>query len=233
MEAIREGTYIPKNETVAVKPDRPHVNAPNMMKRHRNDVEFHHPQHKNSTKNHTIDQRVDSAEITDPKTLKRILESLNQKTAKKERNNTSNSVKVKKQEDDGDNNPHMHRESTIAKGETGNVHFLNASSNNSEEVLSEVLDKIQQLGADRGNVVLDKLNKRLRNEDVMEIRDRLEDEDELLDVKGRHYAKPPVNYNDNIDKARRRKRELILSTAMAARLTQNDEENDAAVEEVS
>lgn len=98
MEAIREGTYIAptKNET------RPQVNTPNMMKRHRNDVEFHHPQHKNTTKNHTIDNRVDSAEITDPKMLKKILESISQKSTKKERNSTTTSTTKKQEEEDDD-----------------------------------------------------------------------------------------------------------------------------------
>lgn len=225
MEAIREGTYIPKNDSTNIEISR--ANRPNEMKRHRQGVEFHHPKHQNSTKNHTLQNQVDTTDVTDPEVLKKILNSISLKTNKKE-----SRAKEERKEEDNDPAHHVHRNSTIAKGEQQNFAFLNISnSSDSEELVTDIIEKLQKLGS-KGTAILDKVNAKLRPPQASEVRNQIEHEKDLLDVKGRHYAKPVVKYNDEIDRARRRRRDLVIQTAMANALNEHDEENDAAIEEV-
>lgn len=225
MESIREGTYIPKNDTNSTNTESSRANRPNEMKRHRQGVEFHHPKHKNSTKK--LNTQVDTTDITDPEVLKKILNSISMKTNKKETR-----VKNEKKEEDDNAQHHVHRNSTIAKGEQDNFAFLNISNtSNSDELVTDIIEKLQKLGS-RGSDILDKVNAKLRPVEISEVRDQIEHQNNLLDVKGRHYAKPAVKYNDEIDRARRRRRDLIIQTAMSNTLNENDEENDAALEEV-
>lgn len=221
LEAIGDGTYIPRNETTnSSQPGYSRANTPNKMKRHRQEVEFHHPKHKNSTRNHTLHNPVDTTDVTDPEVLRKILASLSVKTGKK--------AKDEKKEEDDNVAHHVHRNSTIAKGEQDNFAFLKIS-NNSEELVTDLIENLQRLGA-KGTEILDKVNAKLRPSQISEVRDQIEHENNLLDVKGRHYAKPAVKYGDEIDRARRRRRDLLISTAGV--LNEHDEENDAGVEEV-
>lgn len=227
MEAMREGTYIPRNITTNATEDS-RANRPNEMKRHRQGVQFHHPKHKNSTKNHTLDNQVDTTDVTDPEVLKKILTSISLKTSKKESRG-----KDEKKEPKDDKQPahHVHRNSTIAKGEKQNFAFLNVSdTTSSDELVTDIIDKLQKLGS-KGTAILEKVNAKMRTPEIREVRDRIEHEKNLLDVKGRHYAKPVVKYNDEIDRARRR-RDLLIQTAMTNAFNEHDEENDAAIEEV-
>lgn len=230
MEAIREGTYIPKNETVtnSTSDESSHANRPNEMKRHRQGVEFHHPKHKNNTKKHTLHTQVDTTDITDPEVLKKILKSISSKSNKKETR-----VKDEKKDNKDATVHHVHRNSTIAKGEQQNFAFLNTSdTTSSDELVTDIVEKLQKLGS-KGAAILEKVNAKLRPTQFNEVRDQIQHEENLLDVKGRHYAKPPVKYNDEIDRARRRRRDLVIQTAaMANSLNEHDEENDAAIEEV-
>lgn len=204
MEAIQEGTYINSTEE-----DSP-TNKPKLMKRHRPDIKFHSNIHSNSSSNHTLDEKMDNGEITDPKTLRSILDSLKQKSR------GSKGILVPEAH-------HIHRNSTIGKGESSNIkisHPLNSSD--SEEVLWDILGKLKNLG-DKGSTVLRKVNQRFNNRNSPH-------GNVLMDTKGRHYSKPAVKYEDDIDRARRRKREIILSTALVRNM--DDEENDKGIEEV-
>ncbi|CAH0550079.1 unnamed protein product [Brassicogethes aeneus] len=212
MEAIREGSYVNPNVNGTSKEDAP-ANEPDLMKRHRENVEFHHPNHANSTK-HKLDTTVDAADISDPKIMKEILDALESKTGRK-----SKSV----------DHPHLRRNSTIAKNEVKNINIQqgggnakNASSD-SQEVLNGILKQLEGMGG-KGDEILAKVNKKYRENSNKY-------PDHVLNMKGRHYSKPPVEFNDNIDKARRRKRDLIIKTAMEAQLNSNDEENNLGLEE--
>lgn len=230
MEAIREGSYIPKNDSSNnTSPESSRANRPNEMKRHRQGVEFHHPKHKNSTKTHTLNTQVDTTDVTDPEVLKQILNSISQKTNKKE-SRVKDEKKAK--EKDPTIQHHVHRNSTIAKGEQQNFAFLNISdTTSSDELVTDIIAKLQKMGS-RGAAVLEKVNAKMNPTQFSEVRDQIEHGKHLLDVKGRHYTKPIVKYNDEIDRAKRRRRDLVIQTAMANALNEHDEENDAAVEEV-
>lgn len=206
LEAIRDGTYVQVNST---KGERQPSNIPHLMKRHRQDVEFHDPDHKDSSKNNTLSELLDTSEITDAKQLRKLLEMLD----------------AKRKEEKEKPNVHVHRSSTIGEGEKKNFKFRNASNDaignstltNSEEVMREVLTKLKDLG-DKGGTVLEKINERFQNS-------------EDINMGARHYSKPPVKYDENIDSAKRRKRELILGTVMGKSLNEHDEENDLGLEE--
>lgn len=204
MEAMREGVY--NNST---KEDDSPTNEPNLMKRHNPDVKFHSPLHSKPSKNHTLhdlDESVQNAEVTDPKVLKLLLQALKQKA------NAMRRKPVYK---------HVHRNSTIAKGETENFKIsLPKNDTNSEEVLRDILNKLKHMG-DKGSSILGQVNEKFNNNTH---------NGTLLDMKGRHYSKPIVNYEDEIDRARRRKRHLILSTALS--YNDDDSENDQGIEEV-
>lgn len=210
IEAIRDGTYVQVNYT---KKDQP-SNRPHEMKRHREEIVFHHPFHKNSTRNYTLSEMLDTSEITDAKQLKALLDMLN----------------MKKIDEKPKPHVHVHRNSTIGKGETKNFKFpakiFNVSDNsaNSEEIMQEVVQRLKQLG-EKGESILEKINEQFQG--------KTDDINSVISIKGRHYSKPAVKYDDNIDRARRRKRELILGTAIAKSLNEHDEENDMAIEEVS
>lgn len=233
---MNEGTYIPPNDTDSEsRPDYySRANAPNLMKRHRQDVEFHHPKHKNNTHNHTLDDNVDTTDVNDPKVLKKILQSLSEKKQKNPAPKKSSPANSKGKEKDEDHpNNHVHRNSTIAKGESGNVEIVkpNLNISSSEELMMDVLGKLNELGKTKGSDLLQKISNKFQSQSEVDIRNQIEHENNLVNVRGRHYEKPPVNYNDEIDRARRRKRELVFSTAGNGFL-ENDEENDAAMEEV-
>lgn len=208
MEAIREGKYVdPKNQENIINATRDGpANQPDLMKRHRTDVQFLSPVHKNSSKvQHTLEHSVDSSEITDPKAMKLLLEVLQEKakTSKSKLNTKS----------------HFRRNSTVAEGESVNLTIEKPKNiSTSAEALSDILDKLRNLGA-KGREVLEKAIKQFNSTKT----------ESVHDMKGRHYSKPSVKYDDNIDKLRRRKRELIFSTAM----NRDDADNDAAIEEVS
>lgn len=203
MEAIQEGN---------MSEDSP-ANQPKLMKRHRPDIKFHSPLHNNPSKNHTLNEIMDNTEITDPKTLKELLQVLKEK---------SKVLKMKPLPKD--QTLHMHRNSTIAKGESPNIKIVPPENDtNSEEVLRDILSKLKHLG-DKGSTILQKVNQRY-NSSRINYHDNV-----VMDTKGRHYSKPLVKYEDDIDRARRRKREIILATALGGNM--DDTDNDEGIEEV-
>ncbi|XP_018579974.1 uncharacterized protein LOC108917716 isoform X2 [Anoplophora glabripennis] len=213
MEAIREGTYVepPGEKSINSTEDEAPANEPELMKRHRADVEFHSPRHRNNTKNYTMDSNVDNSEITDPKVMKILLEALRTKTKQSKGKLLGSDTKS-----------HGHRNSTIAKAETKNFKIDPPKTRTtSEEAFSEILSKLRKLGG-RGNAVLEKVNQEFNQSKSNPTNQT------IIDTKGRHYSKPPVNYNDNVDHERR-KRHLYLSPAHD--LAEDDEENDMAIEE--
>ncbi|KAJ8947829.1 hypothetical protein NQ318_009973 [Aromia moschata] len=116
----------------------------------------------------------------------------------------------------------MHRNSTIARDETQNIKIQPPNNSEKSEIISDILNKLKSLGEDAGTV-LKKVNE--------EFTQRKHNEgDPVIDMKGRHYSKPTVNYNDYVDQARRRRRrDLILSTA--SEMNRDDEEHDQGIEE--
>lgn len=229
LEAIADGTYVnplpetPPNKTKTKAPP----NAPTFMKRHRLDVKFHHSSHK-VNKNNTLLRDLDLTDITDTKQLKTILDKLYMKVKKYQ------SSIGEDDDDDEKDHIHTHRNSTIGKGEQGNFKIESSgpySFNNamtSKEVLQDVLGKLKQMG-DRGSVMLERIIEHFKMNKT-----KMDDGNEnvMHNVKGRHYSKPPVRYDDNIDRARR----SVDSTSqfdMEVELNEDDEENDGAIEEVS
>lgn len=181
------------------------ANQPDKMKRHRSDVEFHHPIHSNKSKNHTIDKLIEN-DSSETDNLKVILQNLQIKTEK--------------------NKKHQHRNSTIDPAENRFIEIQSPKRNDridkgrnttSQEILADILEKLEGLG-DRRGTVLEKINRKYEK-----------NTSDPLNI-GRFYSKPKVRYNDNIDLARRRKRELILSTA-ADVLHEDEEDENLAKEE--
>ncbi|KRT83609.1 hypothetical protein AMK59_4208 [Oryctes borbonicus] len=206
LEAIKDGTYVYVNTTREEQPP----NIPHLMKRHRQDVEFHHQHHKNSTNTSRLSELLDTSEITDAKQLRKLLEIIN----------------MKKKEEKEKPHSHVRRNSTIGEGETKNFQFKSAhdipKTTTSQEVLEDVLTKLKDLG-DKGSAVLDRINRQFQNDSG--------DREETINMRARHYVKPSVQFDDNIDNARRRKRDLILQTAMGQSFNGHDEENDLGIEE--
>ncbi|KAG5872196.1 Protein of unknown function DUF4793, partial [Gonioctena quinquepunctata] len=205
IEAIREGTYVDVNETDGNKTeDDAPVNEPNLMKRHRPEIEFLSPIHRNGSGKHHLALSDDISE-PDTRDLKNILEALREKIGV-QRNKISSKN-------------HVHRNSTIAKEETQNMHIEAPLENNtSQEVLSDILRRLNGLG-EKGSKILERVNAEFNNRATIS----------KIDMRGRHYSKPSVDFGDYIDQARRRKRELIITTAIG--MNEHDEKNDMAMEE--
>lgn len=219
MEAIREKGYVEQNQNFTSEEDAP-ANEPDKMKRHRSDVQFHHPVHKNRTKS-TIKEAIDTSDITDPKLMKKILESLQFKSGKHQ--NTAPK---------DDKHVHKHRNSTIANEEKRNI-FIQAPNlaeggTKSQEILDDIMKKLENLG-NKSSSVLEKLNKKFKDNKIVKI-EKHHIPETKLDVKGRHYVKPAIRFDDNIDKARKR-RDIVIEPALQENLNEDDEANDLAIEE--
>lgn len=219
MEAIRERGYIDQHQNVTSEEDAP-ANEPDKMKRHRSDVQFHHPLHKNRTKS-TIKEAIDTSDITDPKLMKKILESLQFKSGRHQKKTPKD-----------DKHIHIHRNSTIANEEKRN--FLIEAPNSgkkdtkSQEVLNDIIRKLENLG-NRSSIILEKLNRRFEEKQTEKSEQNIPET--KLDVKGRHYVKPAIRYDDNIDRAKRRRRDIVIEPALQDHLNEDDEENDLGIEE--
>ncbi|VEN41697.1 unnamed protein product [Callosobruchus maculatus] len=209
MAAIREGTYVHEaNMTMTdiTDEDQAPANEPLMMKRHRPDVEFHSPVHHNSTKNQTLDHDVDNSEITDAKHMRTILDALQEK--------------VKSSKKKVPNETHHHREKTIAVGEDTNLKIEKPKNQTtSQEMVDEILMKLREMGA-KGEAVLGKINQEFADQQ----------QSDVVGTKGRHYSKPAVEFGEDIDKAKRRRREILLSKL--GDFNKDDQENDKGMEEV-
>lgn len=203
-------------------------NKPGQMTRHRPWVEFHNPDHE-KLENHTLDHEQDVEDHnTDPKIMNNILIQLRQSLMKKEKEKQNENV-------------HRHRDHTINQDEK---EFLTIRDPNgvedSEEIFRSVLGKLQKLGS-KGKEVLVKLNEQMgSNHNVNDLKVELEHimikpgEQPFVETKGRTWTKPQVHYEDMIDEANRKKRDLVIETALKDRLIENvNSAEDAAVEEVS
>ena len=228
LEAIADGTYVkppPETSPNKTKTKAP-PNAPTFMKRHRLDVKFHHSSHK-TNENNTLAGELDLTDTTDPRQLKTILDKLYAKAKKYQGSNG--------EDDDEKDHVHTHRNSTIGKGEQGNFKIESSgpygsrNAMTSKEVLEDVLGKLQRMG-ERGSVLLERIIEHFKLNKT-----KMDDGNEnvMHNVKGRHYSKPPVRYDDNIDRARRSVDDSTSHFDMEAQLNENDEENDGAMEEVS
>ncbi|CAH1999678.1 unnamed protein product [Acanthoscelides obtectus] len=210
MEAIKEGSYVEEsNRTVSdiTDEDQAPANQPVKMKRHRADVEFHSPLHHHSTTNQTLVEDADNSEITDAKHMRKILDELQQR--------------VKSSKKKLVNEPHHHREETIAVGEHNNLKIekpQNQTSSQSKEMVSEILRKLRVIGA-KGEAILEKINEEFADQQQRD----------AIGTHGRHYSKPEVEFGEDIDRARRRKREIMLSKL--GDFNMDDRENDRGMEE--
>lgn len=217
MEAIREGTYV-GNESI-----RSIVNQPDLMKRHREDVEFHHPAHQNTTKNHTINKSIDSSDITDPIIMKKILDSLQEKNKKKNKEDIYMT--------------YIPRNSTIGRGEDVNFNIFapdvhQTPKSKSQETYEDIVKKLQSLG-ERSGDILKKVNEDFQLNMIPKNKSLDKDhvKEQKMNMKGRHYSKPLVQFDDIIDKARRR-RDITLSNSLDSELNRDDDESNVAMEEV-
>ncbi|KAF7268423.1 hypothetical protein GWI33_018433 [Rhynchophorus ferrugineus] len=117
-------------------------------------------------------------------------------------------LQTKKQKDKNkqkENHPHFKRNSTIAKNETANfnIHSPVPKSATSDEVVQELLYKLKNMDKQPDN------------------------NGPNLKTYGRHYNKPAVNFNSNIDNRRRRR----SITAAMADFNKDDVDNDKGLEE--
>ncbi|CAH1108512.1 unnamed protein product [Psylliodes chrysocephalus] len=207
MAAIRENVYFESDER---KVDQP-ANNPENMRRHEPGVQFHSPLHQNSTQKEP-GQNLDISEITDMKDMNKILQALRERT---------NAYKSKHFQ----RNNHVHRNTSIALGEKRNFKIdTPKTQTSSEEALGDILETLRKMGH-KGSKVLEQVNEKYKDN-----KNNIS-KDAVLDIKARHYSKPAVAFGDEIDQLRRRKRDLILATALAN--NEDDEENDLAIEEVS
>ncbi|CAH1163985.1 unnamed protein product [Phaedon cochleariae] len=204
MEAAREKAGDP--ETNSSQPQQ-QANDPDLMKWHRPEVQFHSPVHLNNSRSLGQDAHngvADDAE-TDPKAMKPILEALRHKYKQSKPLNAE----------------HTHRNSTVAKEEEENMHIEKPrEATEPEKVLTDILGKLKRLG-DQGPEVLHKLNEQFKKNHS--------DSEGAFDTKSRTYSKPAVDFDEYVDQARRRKRDLILATALGG--NQDDKENDMGIEE--
>ncbi|CAH1186507.1 unnamed protein product [Phyllotreta striolata] len=203
MESIKENINFESDEKKADQP----ANNPSNMKRYRPGVHFHSPLYQNINQTESLEANTDNTEITDMKDMRKILQAL------RERTNAYKSKFFQKP------NNHVHRNSTIAAGESKNFKIDKPKNEtSSEEALSDILDRLRKMG-EKGSRILEKVNEKYNEAK----------NNTVLDIKARHYAKPAVDFGDAIDQLRRRKRELILHTALAD--NEDDEEHDMAIEE--
>ncbi|XP_056635740.1 uncharacterized protein LOC130444560 isoform X2 [Diorhabda sublineata] len=199
MEAIREHAIVESDEKKADQP----ANIPEAMKRHRPEVEFHTTYHQN--KSLALEKSVENIEITDMKDMRKILLALQERTEVYKSKTSPN---------------HVHRNSTVAQGETYNFKFNKPKNvTSSEEAMNDILSKLTRMG-EKGQQVLDRVNSKYNKQNKSNV----------FQIKSRHYSKPIVNFSDDIDRSRkRRKRELIISQALAN--NEDDRDNDFGMEE--
>ncbi|XP_060525769.1 uncharacterized protein LOC132701659 isoform X2 [Cylas formicarius] len=215
MEAVREGTYVGdgqdleglgvSNESVA--------NDPDLMKRHRADVKFHSPLHELNKENYTLPNNVDTSDLTDSKLMKTILEAIRLKQKKK---------KGTKAEEV---HPHFKRNSTIAEMETENINIQAPTDPvgvpaTSQEIFKDIFERLRNLG-EKGAQILEKLNQQFVGVNKTH--------EHSFGTRGRHYHKPVVQYNENIDDEKRRRRRAV-ETAYHD-LNEDDGVNDRGIEE--
>lgn len=255
MEAIKDGTYVQPPQANKEEEDDAPANIPNLMKRHREDVQFHDPYH-NRTSNHTLHEGLDNTDITDdPKHMKKLLEELSSKNKK-----------------DKPKSQHVHRNSTIGKGEDKNVNFsidMSQFNTSQHETVIDIIKKIRDLG-DNGHMVLKSVNdhfnqssnnlelnsgrtrskpastfdlgkrrkrdtaSQLYQETIDEIVKKLEDftnvQEVLNAINGALEAPKDIKDSTRITKeSNRKKRELYIQTV--SELNAHDEENDLGMEE--
>ncbi|XP_066262139.1 uncharacterized protein [Euwallacea similis] len=226
MEAIKEGKYVPNNQQMQVSSSNESVaNDPELMKRHRLDVEFHSPNHIKKD-NHTLKDNVDTTDLNDPKMLKTILEALKTKKNKKKENK---------------DHPHFKRNSTIAQNEANNFHIYSPGEEmpqSSQEVLSQLYNKLQSLG-EKAPQYLEELTKKfsnsssfndvgMNNGEEADSTIQKRHDHQHFETQGRQYKKPVVHFHRDID-SRRRRREINMTAYLD--LNKDDEDNDHAQEE--
>nr|AEE63527.1 unknown [Dendroctonus ponderosae] len=215
MEAIKEGKYVGNTQDLQKPVSNESItNDPELMKRHRSDVEFHSPHHAINKDNHTLKDNVDISDLNDSKVLKSILEAL----------------KLKKNKKCQKDHPHFKRNSTIAKNETGNFNIYSpgeAAALSSQEIVSQLYSRLKSLG-EKAPKYLEELSRKFEANN--ETRPEFSTDGALdlghLGTQGRQYKKPLVNFNKDIDN--RKKREVM---GAYVDLNRDDSENNNANED--
>lgn len=229
MEALDDGTYVYRKKASSESDSLP--NQPSNMKRYGPDIHFHNPSHISDDGNHSIPARVDSADVTDPKLLKTILEEMK---ARKEQNKGRRRIKPKQDEDN-----RIHRQfsnkADILANSTDELNVTlqyterndssgppTANSNNtqssSEELYKDVARRFEAIGA-RHHKVLQKLNTRFKPP---------YNDDEIVES----VTAGNLSANDRLEELARKKRDILLA-ALGRSLNENDEMKNSAIEEVS
>ncbi|XP_050316122.1 uncharacterized protein LOC126750524 [Anthonomus grandis grandis] len=210
MEAIKEGTVDP--DILKINPkfnsNESKTNDPELMKRHRADVEFHSPLHDINKDNYTLRNSIDTSDLNDPKIMKTILEALQNKKKK---------------------HPHFKRNSTIAKNETDNFNIHSPGGDlTSQELVEQMYRKLQTLG-DEAPRYLEELIRKFevdKSEENGNSPKQKRHDHIHMETQGRQYKKPVINFNNNID-SRRRKRDIQTFVD----LNRDDSENNNGREE--
>lgn len=221
IEAIREKNE--HNSTIISriqKNDTAPVNEPDLMKRYRIDVEFHHPIHQinytsmDRNNKHTIDDRKNknaingyySSEVTDTQMMQTLLKALKAKTQNRKNYHVAAAV-----------NPNKKSQQQDKTGDDA----LTVLTRSQEETVDEIVRKLHDLGDDQ--TVLDQINRRFA---INKNGKMIDDEERIIEGKSK-------GLNDNkSDLVARKRRQIELSNSNDA-LVKDDIENDLGMEEVS
>lgn len=229
MEALNDGTYVYRKKVSSESNSLP--NHPSNMKRYGPDIHFHNPSHSSDGGNNSIPAHVDSADVTDPKLLKTILEEMK---ARKEQNKGRRRTKPKQDED---NNQFSSKANTLTNSTdevnvtlqyterndssslpTANSNNQSNTQSSSEELYKDVARRFEAIGA-RHHKVLQKLNTRFKPP---------YHDDEIVES----GTAGNLSANDRLEEITRKKRDILLA-ALGKSLNENDEMRNSAIEEVS
>lgn len=134
-----------------------------------------------------------------------------------------NGIKVEK------DHIHKHRDHTVNKEEQKYITINEPKEADSEETFRNVLEQLQRLG-DRGRDILSKLNEQIGDENGTNFKEdidkALKNGHEVIQTRGRVIK--PRKYEDMVDEANRKKRDLIRNM-----LNKNDINANTGGEEVS
>lgn len=262
MEAIREGNTLKDGTKSEPKTDDAPINRPNEMKRHRPDVKFHDPSHPITThKNHTLDSQIaDDPDEIDRKQMAILLAQLSEKTKKvKEtweehihtyRNQSVNEKEATNLKFANDALQRLRIRDRPKLNQTSGVPVPKILT--SEEIFEQTLNLIETKGASGRKILerlIDKYNltNNLKDKDTADLKLILDNavlnhtmeksmtniSAQNIPIKKQDVSKMAKNEKMEgiLEKLVRKKRDIVLK--LAKTLNEQDEEKDAAFEEVS
>lgn len=262
MEAIREGNTQKDGTKPEPKIDDAPINRPNEMKRHRPDVKFHDPNHPITThKNHTLDSQIaDDPDEIDRKQMAILLAQLSEKTKKvketweehihKYRNQSVNEKEATNLKFANDAQQRLRIRDRPKLNQTSGVPAPKMLT--SEEIFEQTLNLIETKGASGRKILerlIDKYNltNNLKDKDTADLKLILDNavlnhtmEKSMTNISAQNIPieKQDVSKMAKLEKVEgileklvRKKRDIVLK--LAKTLNEQDEEKDAAFEEVS